>query len=50
MLIYDRARQRWSQVTAGLPSKNVTAFAERNGEIYVGTENGITHIAEVRLP
>jgi ligand-binding sensor domain-containing protein len=50
LLVYDRATQRWSQVTAGLPSKNVTAFAERNGEIYVGTENGIAHIAEARLP
>jgi len=50
MLVYDRGSQRWSQVTAGLPSKNVTAFAERDGEIYVGTENGIAHIAEARLP
>jgi len=50
LLVYDRATQRWSQVTAGLPSKNVTAFAERDGEIYVGTENGIAHIAEARLP
>jgi len=50
LLVYDRASQRWSQVTAGLPSKNVTAFSERDGEIYVGTENGIAHIAETRLP
>jgi len=50
VLVYDRASQRWSQVTAGLPSKNVTAFAERDGEIYVGTENGLVHIAEARLP
>jgi len=50
LLVYDRGSQRWSQVTAGLPSKNVTAFAERDGEIYVGTENGIAHIAEARLP
>jgi len=50
LLVYDRASQRWSQVTAGLPSKNVTAFAERDGEIYIGTENGVVHIAEARLP
>jgi len=50
LLVYDCVSQRWSQVTAGLPSKNVTAFAERDGEIYVGTENGIAHIAEARLP
>jgi len=50
LLVYDRGSRRWSQVTAGLPSKNVTAFAERDGEIYVGTENGVAHIAEARLP
>jgi ligand-binding sensor domain-containing protein len=41
---------RWSQVTAGLPSENVTALAERGGELYVGTENGLVRIAEERLP
>ena len=50
LLVYDRGSRRWSQVTAGLPSKNVTAFAAGDGEIYVGTENGIAHIAEARLP
>ena len=50
LLVYDRASRRWSQVVAGLPSRNVTAFAERDGEIYVGTENGIVRIAEARLP
>lgn len=43
---YSRASGRWSRVTAGLPSLNVTALAERNGELYVGTENGLVRIAE----
>jgi ligand-binding sensor domain-containing protein len=50
LLVYDRATARWSQVLSGLPSKNVTAFAQRNGEIYIGTDNGIVRIAEARLP
>jgi ligand-binding sensor domain-containing protein len=50
LLVYDRGSRRWSQVTSGLPSKDVTAFAVRDGEVYVGTENGIVHIAEARLP
>jgi ligand-binding sensor domain-containing protein len=44
--VYSRASGRWSRVTAGLPSVNVTALAERNGELYVGTENGLVRIAE----
>ena len=49
LFVYDRASGRWSQVKAGLPSLNVTAMAERDGELYVGTENGVVHIAEARL-
>ncbi len=49
LFVYDRAGGRWSQVTAGLPSLNVTALAEHDGELYVGTENGVAHIAEARL-
>jgi ligand-binding sensor domain-containing protein len=44
--VYARGSGRWSQVTAGLPSENVTALAEHAGEIYVGTENGLVRIAE----
>ena len=50
LLVYDRSTQRWSSVTSGLPSRDVTALAERGGEIYVGTENGLVRIAEARLP
>lgn len=40
---------RWRNVVRGLPSRNVTAFAERDGTVYVGTENGLMKIAEERL-
>jgi len=50
MLVRDNATGRWAVVTQGLPSLNVTAFAEREGELYVGTENGLVRIAEARLP
>jgi ligand-binding sensor domain-containing protein len=50
LLAYDRASQRWSRVSAGLPSRNVTALAERDGQIYVGTDNGAVRIAEDRMP
>jgi ligand-binding sensor domain-containing protein len=44
--VWSRARGRWVQITAGLPSQNVTAIAEHGGEVYVGTENGLVRIAE----
>jgi ligand-binding sensor domain-containing protein len=50
LLSYNRASRHWSHITAGLPSRSVTAFAERNGEVYIGTGNGIVRIAEARLP
>lgn len=49
LYIYDRDTDRWRQWTAGLPSMNVTALAERDGEIYIGTDNGLVRIAERRL-
>ncbi len=50
LLVFDRASQTWSRVSAGLPSMNVTALAEHNGEIYIGTDNGAVRIAEDRMP
>ena len=44
--VWSRANARWSRVTHGLPSMNVTALAERGGEVYVGTDNGLVRIAE----
>ena len=49
LYIYDRDTGRWHQWTAGLPSMNVTALAQRNGEIYIGTDNGLVRIAERSL-
>lgn len=40
---------RWSLVTRGLPSLNVTAFAARAGQLYLGTDNGLVRIPEQRL-
>ncbi len=50
LLSYNRASRRWSRITAGLPSLSVTAFAEKDHELYIGTEDGIVRIAEARLP
>jgi ligand-binding sensor domain-containing protein len=50
MLVYNRATQHWTQITAGLPSLNVTAFAARGGEVYIGTANGIVRLPEQALP
>ena len=46
LLIYNRTSRHWSQITTGLPSLNVTAHRRtRNGELYLGTDNGIVHVA-----
>jgi ligand-binding sensor domain-containing protein len=50
MLVYSVANGRWSVIANGLPSLNVTAFAARGGDIYVGTENGLVRIREASLP
>jgi ligand-binding sensor domain-containing protein len=44
--VWSRASGRWRQISAGLPSENVTAIAEHAGEVYIGTENGLVRIAE----
>jgi ligand-binding sensor domain-containing protein len=47
--VMDRKSGRWSAVTDGLPSLNVTAFAVGNGFVYVGTDNGLLRMREQRL-
>ena len=37
---------RWRNVTAGLPSLNVTAVAAGNGFVYAGTNNGLVRFRE----
>jgi len=46
LFVYDRAKQRWSTLSEGLPSTNVTALAEGDGYIYVGTDNGLVRMEE----
>lgn len=49
MYVYDRHGGRWSVMRAGLPSLNITAFTQRNGFIYIGTDNGLVRIPEQKL-
>jgi hypothetical protein len=50
MLVYSNATGRWTQIANGLPSLNVTAFAARQDELVIGTENGLVRIPEANLP
>jgi ligand-binding sensor domain-containing protein len=50
LYVYNRATNRWSVITDGLPSLTVTALAAGNGFIYVGTDNGLVRISEQNLP
>ncbi len=49
LYVYDRQSGRWSVIRDGLPSANVTALAEANGTVYVGTDNGLVRISEQKL-
>ena len=49
LLVYDRTKRRWSTLSEGLPSGNVTAMTENNGYVYVGTDNGLVRIEEKKL-
>ena len=49
LLAGDSTGTRWKNITAGLPSLNVTALAIHNGIVYVGTDNGLVKIAEDKL-
>jgi ligand-binding sensor domain-containing protein len=49
LYVYDRRSGRWTAITAGLPSRNVTALAARDGYIYIGTDNGLVRIPERNL-
>jgi ligand-binding sensor domain-containing protein len=50
LYVYNRNSNRWSVITEGLPSLTVTALAFGNGNIYVGTDNGLVRIPEQNLP
>jgi len=49
LYLYDRQTARWSAISDGLPSSNVTALASANGYIYIGTDNGLVRIPEQKL-
>jgi ligand-binding sensor domain-containing protein len=46
---FDRDRQRWMPVIAGLPSLNVTALAAQDGRLFVGTDNGLVRMNENQM-
>jgi ligand-binding sensor domain-containing protein len=48
--VYNRATNRWTVITEGLPSLTVTALTAGKGFIYVGTDNGLVRIPEQNLP
>ena len=50
LAVYDIVRERWTLVTEGLPSWNVTAIAVGSGSmLYVGTDSGLVKVAESAL-
>jgi ligand-binding sensor domain-containing protein len=49
LLVYDRGKRRWTALSEGLPSGNVTALTESNGYVYVGTDNGLVRVEEKKL-
>jgi len=49
LYVFDREKSRWTVIQEGLPSRNVTALAQSNGYIYVGTDNGLVRIQEQKL-
>jgi outer membrane protein assembly factor BamB len=49
LYVFDRETQQWTVVKDGLPSVNVTALAQSGGNIYVGTDNGLVRIQELKL-
>ena len=49
LYVYDRETSRWTVLSEGLPSLNVTAIAESKGIVYVGTDNGLVRIEEQKL-
>jgi ligand-binding sensor domain-containing protein len=49
LYVYDREKSHWSAISEGLPSLNVTALAESEGNIFVGTDNGLVRVREEKL-
>lgn len=47
--ILQRGESRWRVVSAGLPSTNITAIDAGDGELYIGTDNGLVYVRESDL-
>jgi ligand-binding sensor domain-containing protein len=50
LFVYNSSEHRWSPVTDGLPSLNVTALAASSDTLFIGTDNGIVRMPIERLP
>jgi ligand-binding sensor domain-containing protein len=50
LFVYSPTEHRWSPLTDGLPSLNVTALAASSGTLFIGTDNGIVRMPIERLP
>jgi ligand-binding sensor domain-containing protein len=50
LAVFNRASERWTRITTGLPSANVTALAAGGGYIYIGTDNGLSRVPETQVP
>jgi ligand-binding sensor domain-containing protein len=44
LFVYNVRERRWSRISAGLPSQNVTSITSTDRFIYVGTLNGLMRI------
>ena len=44
LLIYNTRARRWTSISAGFPSQNVTAIASDQQSLYAGTLNGLVRI------
>jgi ligand-binding sensor domain-containing protein len=49
LFVYDRSADRWTKITEGLPSENVTALAADKDFLYIGTDNGLVRIREKEI-
>jgi len=49
LFVFNRKTGRWTVMTSGLPSLNITALATDGDQIFVGTENGLVRISERKL-
>ncbi|HEY2381756.1 MAG TPA: two-component regulator propeller domain-containing protein [Terriglobia bacterium] len=49
LFVYNIPDHRWTPMTDGLPSLNVTALAQSSGNLFIGTDNGIIRMPIERL-